>query len=162
MSSRWATDNHEQESAAAERKRLKEEKRRAREEKQKRRAEAPELEQAAEAEKPRKRRRTSSAVEEVAEAHLLSFPSLKFSPSRNLDVYEVLNNIQEGSYGFVSRAKERATGEIVALKRLKVEPSSGEGFPITGLREIQTLRACSHTHIVHLREVVIGSSPWQE
>jgi len=38
----------------------------------------------------------------------------------------------------VYRAKEKRTGEIVALKRLKMEKEK-EGFPITSLREINTL-----------------------
>ena len=46
--------------------------------------------------------------------------------------------IEEGTYGVVYRAKEKRTGEIVALKRLKMEKEK-EGFPITSLREINTL-----------------------
>jgi cell division cycle 2-like protein len=46
--------------------------------------------------------------------------------------------IEEGTYGVVYRAREKRTGEIVALKRLKMEKEK-EGFPITSLREINTL-----------------------
>jgi cell division cycle 2-like protein len=69
----------------------------------------------------------------------------------------MLNNIEEGSYGMVSRARRKTTGEIVALKRLKMEHNT-DGFPVTGLREIQTLMACRHTNIVNLLEVVMGES----
>ena len=46
--------------------------------------------------------------------------------------------IAEGTYGVVYRAREKATDKIVALKRLKMEKEK-EGFPITSLREINTL-----------------------
>lgn len=39
-------------------------------------------------------------------------------------------------YGVVYRAMDIITGEIVALKKLKVGNES-EGFPITSLREIK-------------------------
>lgn len=160
MSSRWAANNNDEERAATERKRQKDEKKKAREEKQKRMAEQRERQQEVDNEPPTKRRKTASPIEEGAS--LLTFPSFNFGPSKGIDLYEVLNNIEEGSYGFVSRAKEKATGNTVALKRLKVEPHTSEGFPVTGLREIQTLRACSHPHIVHLREVIVGPSSLQE
>ena len=44
----------------------------------------------------------------------------------------------EGTYGVVFRAEDKASGEICALKRLKMEKER-EGFPITSLREIVTL-----------------------
>ena len=42
------------------------------------------------------------------------------------------------------------TDEIVALKRLKMEKEK-EGFPITSLREINTLLKAQHTNIVTVR-----------
>lgn len=162
MSSRWAVDEDEQRAAATERKRQKDEKRRAREEKQKRAAEETERRQARGPGTPQNGPSTSSPQAQEETANLLRFPISNFGRTRSLDAYDVLNNIEEGSYGFVSRARERATGEIVALKRLKIERGSNDGFPVTGLREIQTLRTCSHPHVVFLREVIIGPSPSQE
>jgi Protein kinase domain. len=68
-----------------------------------------------------------------------------------------LNHIEEGSYGLVSRAKDITTGKIVALKKLKME-NTPDGFPVTGLREIQTLLGARHSNVVNLREIVIGNS----
>src|ERR1700733_9926980 len=42
-------------------------------------------------------------------------------PCRNVDIFEKLNHIEEGTYGIVYRAREKATGEIVALKKLKLD-----------------------------------------
>ena len=109
--------------------------------------------------RPSKRRRTSpepdASWKELPLAKLLRFPASEWSPCRHVDNFEKLNHIEEGSYGWVSRAKETSTGEIVALKKLKMD-SANDGFPVTGLREIQTLMASRHTNIVVLREVVMG------
>lgn len=88
---------------------------------------------------------------------LLRFPTWEWGPCRHVDNFEKLNHIEEGSYGWVSRARETATGEVVALKKLKVD-NPIDGFPVTGLREIQTLMASRHTNIVVLREVVKGDN----
>ncbi|RXG54618.1 Cyclin-dependent kinase 11B [Armadillidium vulgare] len=65
--------------------------------------------------------------------------------------------IEEGTYGVVYRAREKSTNEIVALKRLKMEKEK-EGFPITSLREVDTLLKAQHDNIITCREIVVGSS----
>jgi cell division cycle 2-like len=165
--SRWAMT--EADAALAERrKQEKQEKKRLKEEKAQQAAEEAAAAAAATAhenyhqtqngEPPAKRRRKSPTPVAELEAHVLSFPSTGFGPSASVEEYELLNAIEEGSYGKVSRARTKSSGTIVALKKLKIENNSQEGFPITGLREIQTLRACSHPHIIPLHEVVVGSS----
>jgi cell division cycle 2-like protein len=79
------------------------------------------------------------------------------APSRSVYSYERLNQIEEGSYGVVFRARDKQTGEIVALKKLKLEEEKN-GFPITALREINALMACRHENIVNVREVVVGDT----
>ncbi|XP_057493940.1 LOW QUALITY PROTEIN: cyclin-dependent kinase G-2 [Actinidia eriantha] len=76
---------------------------------------------------------------------------------RSVDVFERLNKIDEGTYGVVYRAKDRKTGEIVALKKVKMEKER-EGFPLTSLREINILLSFHHPSIVDVKEVVVGSS----
>jgi cell division cycle 2-like protein len=76
---------------------------------------------------------------------------------RSVDIYEKLNHIEEGSYGIVYRARDKETGDIVALKKLKLEREKN-GFPITSLREISTLMAARHSNIVNIREIVMGES----
>ncbi|CAG2112547.1 unnamed protein product [Medioppia subpectinata] len=73
---------------------------------------------------------------------------------RSVDEFERINRIEEGTYGVVYRARDRRTNETVALKRLKMENES-EGFPITSLREINTLLKAKHENIVAVREVVV-------
>ncbi|KAL9598322.1 MAG: hypothetical protein Q9219_004550 [cf. Caloplaca sp. 3 TL-2023] len=169
--SRWA--NEEEDAAIeAQRKREKEEKKRLKAEKQRKldaaetarlHSQAPisitpnEITTSADLERPSKRRRVSPQPADVDDAStkLLRFPAPEWGPCRHVDNFEKLNHIEEGSYGWVSRAREMATGEIVALKKLKMD-NANDGFPVTGLREIQTLMASKHTNIVALREVVMG------
>ncbi|KAK3301593.1 kinase-like domain-containing protein [Chaetomium strumarium] len=87
---------------------------------------------------------------------LLRFEGGAFGTCRSVENYDKLNDIEEGAYGWVSRAKEIATGRVVALKRLKIDPKDRGGLPVTGLREIQILKDCDHRNVVKLREVVVG------
>lgn len=75
---------------------------------------------------------------------------------RHVDCFERLNHIEEGSYGIVFRARDKETGEIVALKKLKLNPEAG-GFPVTSLREIHALMTIKHPNIVNVREIVMGN-----
>uniref|UniRef100_A0AAR2JW14 cyclin-dependent kinase n=1 Tax=Pygocentrus nattereri TaxID=42514 RepID=A0AAR2JW14_PYGNA len=74
-----------------------------------------------------------------------------------VEEFQCLNRIEEGTYGVVYRAKDKKTDEIVALKRLKMEKEK-EGFPITSLREINTILKAQHPNIVTVREIVVGSN----
>lgn len=77
---------------------------------------------------------------------------------RSVYAYEKLNHIEEGSYGVVSRARDKETGDIVALKKLKMDQEKN-GFPITSLREIKTLMMVGgHENIVRVREIVVGDT----
>ncbi|KAK8970364.1 Cyclin-dependent kinase G-2 [Platanthera guangdongensis] len=76
---------------------------------------------------------------------------------RSVDDFERLNKIDEGTYGVVYRARDKVTGEIVALKKVKMEKER-EGFPLTSLREINILLSFHHPSIVDVKEVVVGNS----
>jgi cell division cycle 2-like len=78
-------------------------------------------------------------------------------PSRSVYCYERLNQIEEGSYGVVFRARDKQTGDIVALKKLKLDEEKN-GFPITALREVYALMSCRHENVVGIREVVVGDT----
>lgn len=76
-----------------------------------------------------------------------------------MSVYRPLHKIDEGVYGVVFAAEEIATGARVALKKVKFSASDAkEGFPITALREVNTLMYLKHANIVGVREVVVGHS----
>lgn len=83
------------------------------------------------------------------------FPAIQ--GCRSVEEFQCLNRIEEGTYGVVYRAREKRTDKIVALKRLKMEKEK-EGFPITSLREINTLLKAQHPNIVTVKEIVVGSN----
>lgn len=94
-------------------------------------------------------------VEEVKIQLPNYFPGIQ--GCRSVEEFQCLNRIEEGTYGVVYRARDKRTEEIVALKRLKMEKEK-EGFPITALREINTLLKGQHPNIVTVREIVVGSN----
>lgn len=158
--SRWA-DTEEDAALDAKIKQQKEEKRRKKAEKarkleqQQQDAAATEQEQN---DRPAKRQRISNEAttqDDDQPPKLLRFDGGSFAPSRSVQKYDKLNDIEEGTYGWVSRAKSD-TGKVVALKRLKFEPAERGGLPVTGLREIQILKDCKHRNVVELLEVVVG------
>ncbi|XP_044731727.1 cyclin-dependent kinase 12 isoform X2 [Chrysoperla carnea] len=72
---------------------------------------------------------------------------------RCVDVFEVIAQIGEGTYGQVYKARDKRAGQLVALKKVRLE-NEKEGFPITAVREIKILRQLNHKNIVNLREIV--------
>mmetsp|Transcript_22702 Transcript_22702/g.33172 ORF Transcript_22702/g.33172 Transcript_22702/m.33172 type:complete len:442 (+) Transcript_22702:158-1483(+) len=83
-----------------------------------------------------------------------------FDGCRRVESYQRLNFIDQGTYGVVFRARCAETGEIVAVKQVK--PTKVEhkvGFPVTALRETNILLSLRHPNIVHVKEMVVGSTP---
>ena len=70
-----------------------------------------------------------------------------------IDKYEKLEMIGEGTYGVVHKAKDTDTGEIYALKKIRLE-SEEEGIPSTAIREIALLKELQHPNIVRLVNVL--------
>ncbi|KAL1536733.1 Cyclin-dependent kinase C-2 [Salvia divinorum] len=79
--------------------------------------------------------------------------------SRSVECFEKLEQIGEGTYGQVYMAREKRTGEIVALKKIRMD-NEKEGFPITVIREIKILKKLQHENVIHLKEIV--TSPGRE
>ncbi|XP_056639045.1 cyclin-dependent kinase 4 [Diorhabda sublineata] len=80
------------------------------------------------------------------------------------NTYEALNRIGRGAYGTVYKAKDRKTGNDVALKRVCV-PLTEDGIPMNTLREIALLRQLNtfdHPNIVRLLDVCHGQQMEKE
>ncbi|KAG5529468.1 hypothetical protein RHGRI_030005 [Rhododendron griersonianum] len=78
--------------------------------------------------------------------------------SRSVDCFEKLEQIGEGTYGQVYMAREITTGEIVALKKIRMD-NEKEGFPITAIREIKILKKLHHENVIKLKEIVTSQGP---
>jgi len=61
--------------------------------------------------------------------------------------YEKVEKIGEGTYGVVYKARDRATNETIALKKIRLEQED-EGVPSTAIREISLLKEMQHRNIV--------------
>lgn len=70
-----------------------------------------------------------------------------------MDKYERIEKLGEGTYGVVFKAANRESGEVVALKSIRLEGSE-EGVPCTAIREISLLKELRHPNIVALRDVL--------
>ncbi|MEJ1285370.1 cyclin-dependent kinase 12 [Cricetulus griseus] len=72
---------------------------------------------------------------------------------RCVDKFDIIGIIGEGTYGQVYKAKDKDTGELVALKKVRLD-NEKEGFPITAIREIKILRQLVHRSVVNMKEIV--------
>ncbi|XP_019534682.2 cyclin-dependent kinase 10, partial [Aedes albopictus] len=78
---------------------------------------------------------------------------------RYVNAFVKCNRVGEGTYGIVFRARDTENEEIVALKKVRIDQEMfKDGFPVSGLREIQILKNCNHENVVKLKEVVVGNS----
>lgn len=70
-----------------------------------------------------------------------------------MDNYAKLEKVGEGTYGVVYKAKDVNTGNIVALKKIRLE-AEDEGVPSTAIREISLLKELDDDNIVRLLNIV--------
>ncbi|EDO46173.1 predicted protein [Nematostella vectensis] len=68
-------------------------------------------------------------------------------------MFDIIEQIGEGTYGQVYKAKDKITGELVGLKKVRTD-NEKEGFPITAVREIKILCQLNHPNIINLKEIV--------
>lgn len=65
---------------------------------------------------------------------------------KNLNGYQKLSKIGEGTYGIVFKALHKSTNKIVALKKVRLTYS--EGIPVTAMREIAILKEMHHNNVI--------------
>ncbi|XP_008580676.1 PREDICTED: cyclin-dependent kinase 3 isoform X1 [Galeopterus variegatus] len=70
-----------------------------------------------------------------------------------MDVFQKIEKIGEGTYGVVYKAKNKESGQLVALKKIRLDLEV-EGVPSTAIREISLLKELKHPNIVRLLDVV--------
>jgi len=66
--------------------------------------------------------------------------------------YKKLVKLGEGTYGIVWKAVKNDTGDICAIKKIRLE-NPDEGIPATAIREISYLKELKHPNIVALLDV---------
>jgi serine/threonine protein kinase len=68
-------------------------------------------------------------------------------PASQIDRYQKLDKLGEGTYGVVYKAIDKVTGETVALKKIRLEKED-DGVPSTAIREISLLKSLKHPNVV--------------
>lgn len=63
----------------------------------------------------------------------------------------MLEKVGEGTFGQVFRAKLRETGEVVALKKVRLKRAE-DGLAVATLREMKALERLRHANVVRLHE----------
>lgn len=61
--------------------------------------------------------------------------------------YEKVEKIGEGTYGVVYKARDKQSGLVLALKKIRLEQEE-EGIPSTAIREISLLKELQHENVV--------------
>ncbi|KAK9895681.1 Pkinase-domain-containing protein [Cystobasidium minutum MCA 4210] len=70
-----------------------------------------------------------------------------------MEKYTKIEKVGEGTYGVVYRARTNKTGEIVALKKIRLEQED-EGVPSTAIREISLLKEMKDDNVIKLLDIV--------
>ena len=91
----------------------------------------------------------SSLVETDSPITELCFPSC-----RRISEFALERKINEGAYGSVFVARDKLSGEVVAIKKMK-KTMSRSGFPYYMLREIMFLFRLNHPNIIEGKAVAI-------
>lgn len=69
-----------------------------------------------------------------------------------MEAYETLGILGEGTYGVVMKARHRATGKLVAIKRFK-QTDEDDHVRKTSTREVRMLQQLKHPNVVRLEDV---------
>jgi len=78
-------------------------------------------------------------------------------PTQDLNNYQRIEKVGEGTYGVVYKSKYKLTDQLVALKKIRLE-GEDEGVPATSIREICTLKELQHPNIVKLIDVILDTT----
>ncbi|KAF8628971.1 hypothetical protein AX15_003611 [Amanita polypyramis BW_CC] len=70
-----------------------------------------------------------------------------------MDRYAKIEKVGEGTYGVVYKARDTGSGQVVALKKIRLE-AEDEGVPSTAIREISLLKELKDDNIVRLLDIV--------
>ncbi|KAG9317683.1 kinase-like domain-containing protein [Chiua virens] len=72
------------------------------------------------------------------------------------ELYAIVSQVGEGTFGKVYKARNTITNVHVALKRIRMEAEK-DGFPVTAMREIKLLQSLRHQNIVRLYEMMVSN-----
>ncbi|KZS97696.1 Pkinase-domain-containing protein [Sistotremastrum niveocremeum HHB9708] len=71
------------------------------------------------------------------------------------DLYQIVSQVGEGTFGKVYKARNVISGMNVALKKIRMEQER-DGFPVTAMREIKLLQSLQHNNVIRLYEMMVS------
>ena len=71
------------------------------------------------------------------------------------ELYKIVSQVGEGTFGKVYKAQNTVSRTFVALKRIRME-GERDGFPVTAMREIKLLQSIRHPNVVNLHEMMVS------
>lgn len=69
--------------------------------------------------------------------------------------WPTVSTVFAGTYGVVYKGRHKATGQVVAMKKIRLE-SEEEGVPSTAIREVTLLQELKHPNVVRWAQQVKG------
>lgn len=72
------------------------------------------------------------------------------------ELYAIVSQVGEGTFGKVYKARNTVTNVHVALKRIRMEAEK-DGFPVTAMREIKLLQSLRHENVIRLYEMMVSN-----
>ncbi|KAG6876258.1 hypothetical protein C0993_004670, partial [Termitomyces sp. T159_Od127] len=72
------------------------------------------------------------------------------------ELYNIISQVGEGTFGKVYKAQNTSSRVYVALKRIRME-SEKDGFPVTAMREIKLLQSLQHPNVIRLYEMMVST-----
>ncbi|ELR16039.1 protein kinase domain containing protein [Acanthamoeba castellanii str. Neff] len=112
------------------------------------------------------RRGTKRKVpEEPPPAPAAPAPVENFKCERDLSRFEKLGKLEEGAFGVVYRARDKDSGQVVALKKMKRRKEEHEeGVPLSVLREIKIgVLLQGNVNIISIRDIIFEETDdWED
>ena len=71
------------------------------------------------------------------------------------EVFQIVSQVGEGTFGKVYKARNTTSGLFVALKKIRME-GERDGFPVTAMREIKLLQSLEHINVIRLHEMMVS------
>ncbi|KAL1699014.1 hypothetical protein EV121DRAFT_265542 [Schizophyllum commune] len=77
--------------------------------------------------------------------------------SEKSELYSIVSQVGEGTFGKVYKAMNNVSKNLVALKRIRME-TERDGFPVTAMREIKLLQSLKHENVIRLYEMMVSNA----
>jgi hypothetical protein len=82
-------------------------------------------------------------------------PRSEHSDRTPKELFQIVSQVGEGTFGKVYKARNSASGTFVALKKIRME-GERDGFPVTAMREIKLLQSLQHVNVIRLHEMMVS------